>query len=492
MGRTQRMRDKERAKGKTKEQLIEELAVLRQEMATMEASPATQGQTAAEPQESDDLLRTLVENTLDVITILDSNGTLTYESPSIEHVLGYRPEELVGRRAVEFVHPDDVPKIVQALEQVTRNPGLAQSLEFRFRHKDGSWRVLDGIGKSVPDDAGAVSVVVSSRDVTQRKQVERRLSQALAFTQEIIETSPIGIATYDSSGQCVSANPAAARIIGATVDQVLQQNMYHIESWNKSGLVDTAKEALADGIARQQEIHLTTTFGREVWLGCRFVPFTSDEGLHLLLMVDDRTERKRAQQALQQAYDEMEKRVQERTAELAQANERLRDNEETMRSLINAITESALLMAPDGTILVVNETTARRLGRRVDDLLDGNIYDFIPPDVTASRRAQAERVIRTGQPVQFEDERQGRTILNSIYPVFGAEGQVNRLAVFGYDITKRKQAQKELAQHAQQLERFNRMAVGREVRMVELKRRVNELSEELGREPPYDVTFAEK
>ena len=85
--------------------------------------------------------RALIENASDVITILEANGTIRYESPAVERVLGYRPEELVGLNAFEFVHPDDQATIVAEFAQKTQEPDSVSRMEFRFRHKDGSWQI---------------------------------------------------------------------------------------------------------------------------------------------------------------------------------------------------------------------------------------------------------------------------------------------------------------------------------------------------------------
>jgi len=118
-----------------------------------------------------------------------------------------------------------------------------------------------------------------------------------------------------------------------------------------------------------------------------------------------------------------------------------KNSEEMLRSLISAITESAFVMNPDGVVLITNETTARRLGTSRAGLIGKSVYDFLPPQVAESRQAQVEQVIRFGRPVQFEDSRLGRDFVSSIYPLFDAGGSVNRLAVFGLDITARNQAE---------------------------------------------------
>jgi len=122
--------------------------------------------------------RAMIENAQDVITIIQPDGILVYNSPAIQRVLGYRPEELLGRSAFELIHPDDHQPVVAALGRVVAEPGSTQSAEFRFRHASGAWRTLAAIGGSLPEGAEVAAVVVNSRDVTDRKLLEEQLLQA--------------------------------------------------------------------------------------------------------------------------------------------------------------------------------------------------------------------------------------------------------------------------------------------------------------------------
>jgi diguanylate cyclase (GGDEF)-like protein/PAS domain S-box-containing protein len=119
--------------------------------------------------------RSLIENALDTITIIDGEGTIRYESPSVERVLGYRPVDLLGHNVFEFVHPDDRPLVYKDFQELRADPGRVQTKELRFRHKDGSWRVLEVVGRNLLHDPAVEGVIINARDVTERKEAEAQL-----------------------------------------------------------------------------------------------------------------------------------------------------------------------------------------------------------------------------------------------------------------------------------------------------------------------------
>lgn len=130
--------------------------------------------------------RALLENALDIITILGSDGIISYESPSVEKVLGYKPEDLVGKNIVEYIHLEDVSNFLNTLSQAVQNPNVALSIEFRFQHQDGSWRILEAVGKKFIDPSEMASIVINSRDITERKRAEE-IRHALEKEKELSE-----------------------------------------------------------------------------------------------------------------------------------------------------------------------------------------------------------------------------------------------------------------------------------------------------------------
>jgi diguanylate cyclase (GGDEF)-like protein/PAS domain S-box-containing protein len=119
--------------------------------------------------------RSLVENSSDVVTLLDADGVVTYVSDAVRGVLGRDPGDVAGRPFVTEVHPADTQLASSMLAGLTSTPGGHQSIEMRLRHADGAWRWVEVVGQSRLDEAAVGALVLNYRDVTQRKGLEAQL-----------------------------------------------------------------------------------------------------------------------------------------------------------------------------------------------------------------------------------------------------------------------------------------------------------------------------
>lgn len=120
--------------------------------------------------------RSLVANSADVIRVADADGIVRYESDAVTAILGYDPDEVIGRPGLELVHPDDAARLAAVMEELKDSPGSTmRGLEVRMRHADGSWRFTEGTARNLLDDPAVGGVAINYRDVTERKQLEREL-----------------------------------------------------------------------------------------------------------------------------------------------------------------------------------------------------------------------------------------------------------------------------------------------------------------------------
>ncbi|HSB78828.1 MAG TPA: PAS domain S-box protein [Candidatus Methylomirabilis sp.] len=128
--------------------------------------------------------RALIENSSDGIVLLNATGVYTYASPSTTRMLGYPPEELVGRSAFEIIHPDDRERAMARTVESLRNPGAIIRAEVRIRHRDGSWRWIEAVVSNLLADPSVQAIVKNYRDVTQRKRDEEALRSAHTELEE--------------------------------------------------------------------------------------------------------------------------------------------------------------------------------------------------------------------------------------------------------------------------------------------------------------------
>jgi PAS domain S-box-containing protein len=193
---------------------------------------------------------------------------------------------------------------------------------------------------------------------------QQRITDALEYNKTLINSSSLGITTYDVSGKCILANESISRILGTTREQLMEENYYDIPAWKTNGLLGSAVEAVASGNEARREVHTTNSAGEELWLDCRFTPFYSHGEPHLLLSVDDITISKQAEVSLK-VY----------AARLEQSN---RDLQEF------AYIASHDLQEPLRKVLAFGD----RLTNKYSDVIDETGRDYLKRMREASQRMQ--------------------------------------------------------------------------------------------------------
>ena len=125
--------------------------------------------------EREQLFQLITENAADMIAVIDRNGQRVYNSPAYQKILGYGPEELAGTSSMDQIHPDDRARVLEASVKA-RNTGRGEQLEYRIRHKDGSWRFLESTSSVIRSPEGeSDGLVIVNRDITERKRAEEKL-----------------------------------------------------------------------------------------------------------------------------------------------------------------------------------------------------------------------------------------------------------------------------------------------------------------------------
>ncbi len=417
-------------------------------------------------QHSEDQFRALIENAADIIGVVEADGTVRYQSPSIEALLGYAPEELSGQNAFDLIHPDDAPRFGEALTRAVQAPDGTFSLEYRFRHRDGSWRHFESVGKTLVGGAPASGVVLSSRDVTERRRSEAALQAAKDQLQIVLDTIPGGVTWVSSDLKYLGVNRylaeyfkmAAENFIGRPIDFMGIGSDYEapVRAFFEGASQQTSFEAGLDVNGMRRTMLISGGKYRE--------------GRAAVLVGIDITERKVAQAALQQAHDELEMRVAQRTAELAATVETLRgqiaereraqsalhESELQFRHLMEVLPAAAYTCDAEGLITYFNRQAQELWGRapRLSDTVDRFCGSFrlFAVDGTPLRHDQSwmamalqtDSVYHGCEIVIERPDGTRVTALAHTTPILDEAGQVRGAVNILLDISERKIAEEAL------------------------------------------------
>jgi PAS domain S-box-containing protein len=174
-------------------------------------------------------------------------------------------------------------------------------------------------------------------------------------------------------------------------------------------------------------------------------------------------------------------------SERQEAKEALKTSRATARGLLDATKESLLLLDKEGIIIAVNQTAARRQQQTPKKLIGINRFDILPQNLRESRKVYFSNVLETGNPVDFEDVRDGMVFHNFYYPVQDKTGAIMGVAIFAQDITERKHMEEDLKRNVEELEQFSKLAIGREIKMIQLKQEINELRGQSDQSEKYEI-----
>ncbi len=253
-------------------------------------------------QRSEEHFRSLTENLSDVILILDADGTIRYESPSVERVLGHKPEDRIGKKVFDYAHPADLPQLVDAFRSAMHSPGSLHTTELRVKHADGSWRALECVGRIRPGESGQAVAIVTARDITERKRAEQALREGEERYRGLVQACPDAVALMDLSGKILLCNERAAILHGFTaVDDVLGLNGFDfIAPEDRGSAVESTQRTIESGVVTHIEYELLRRDGSRFpgEISASRILGQDGQPVGLTAVWRDITERRRAQDEL--------------------------------------------------------------------------------------------------------------------------------------------------------------------------------------------------
>jgi PAS domain S-box-containing protein/putative nucleotidyltransferase with HDIG domain len=296
--------------------------------------------------------RALIENNSDAIALISADGTILYESPAVTRVLGYAVGERTGRGFFELVHPDDLPNINNRFAQLLQQPGVTLDAQLRYRHKDGSWRWLEGVGQNLFTEPSVQAIVANYRDITERKQAEDALRNAEASYRVLFEQSPHGVLLLDlESGKTIEANEIAHKQLGYTREEFAALRVSDYEALeNPEETAKRIQKIVREGSDDFETLHRTKSGEiRNVHVWVKTHPL-GDRVLFYAIF-QDITERKLEEQALRLA-------------------------EEKYRAIFENVHEGIYQTTPEGRFINANPALARLLGYASPEELIATVTDI--------------------------------------------------------------------------------------------------------------------
>lgn len=247
---------------------------------------------------SEERYRSLVESVHDLLSELDQGGRVLYLSPNHREALGYEPDELLERNVFELIHPEDLPTIAMEFGKI------AGAAVYRFRHKDQSWRWLESTGRAHFTAQGEFRAVIVSRDVTERKRVEKALQESLTFLEKAQEVADLG-SWISEPGQLANLiwSAKTCEIFGLAEGEFDRNaetffSMVHPE--DRETVRQASVIAMSTGESYSIDHRIIRPDGSVRWVHERAAVLRDQPGtsVRMLGVVQDITERKRTEQLL--------------------------------------------------------------------------------------------------------------------------------------------------------------------------------------------------
>lgn len=255
---------------------------------------------------SEHRFRALIENSSDMMVLIDRAGTITYASPSTQRAFGYSPEEVIGRSVFEVLEPDDVETAQRLFDALVQHPEELIRAEFLIRGKDRAPRWIEIAASNLLEEPGVEAIVVNYRDITERKQAEEALRQREQEFRTLAENAPDIIARFDRQLRHTYINSAIAEIASVPPETFIGKT--NREMGMPEDLVASWEEALQQLFETGRAGRIELTFpgpDGTTYFESRLIPETAPGGAieSVLVIARDITARKRAEEALRESEE---------------------------------------------------------------------------------------------------------------------------------------------------------------------------------------------
>lgn len=407
---------------------------------------------------SEQLFRALIEHSTDAIVLLTQDSTVIYASPSTERITGYTPEEFVGINACSIVCAEDWERVEWS--NLLDHPGDSISFVSRLRHKDGSWRWMEGIFTNLLSDPAIGAIVCNYRDITERKLAEKRLHESEERSRVLVEQASDGIFLTDREGDFVDVNAAFCLLSGYTREDLLTKNIFDLARAEDRERLIVGRDALLSGKTLRSHWNLKRKDGSFIRAEFASKQLSNNyfQGIVHDISERMRAEKERARLLLSEQAAHAEAEAEKEA--LWKAEREAAQHASHLTAVFEAITDGVMVCDTRGHILQNNSAFRALLGLDEGDetaltLVEERREDFIPHDLEGKplpkeqwpliRALQGERVSGTDTVDLRHRTPAGQVLfLNaSAAPIYDTTGNIVGAVLVLRDVTERRQLEQQ-------------------------------------------------
>jgi diguanylate cyclase (GGDEF)-like protein/PAS domain S-box-containing protein len=462
--------NKMRDKNKTKEQLIKELAELRQRIGELERAENERKKEVLRGAEGE--LRDIIDSVKDGIVLLDLTGKVTAINKSVTEAAGYAEEDVVGKRfkVLKMFPPKSIATMLTAFTRVISGQ-QPPPYEVEVYTRTGERRFLEIHGSLLKKGGAKAGVIAALRDITERKQMEALLLRERDTFVTILQHALYGVVLLDRDGNHVFVNPTFTAMTGYTLEDIPTgrdwlHKAYHDKAYRQQVTELWEKDRRVGVMRREVSVVCKNGETKEI----EFRSTVLDDG-RAVVMLADITERKRAEEELQRHRDDLEELVTERTASLQAANEQLqreiterkrvekklqraygelKESEERFRTIFETAQDFIALKDRDCKFTYVNPAMERAFGIPASKLI-GRTSAALFGKERSARIIEEDLRVLSGEIINEEHPSpvKGSSAISAIHniikvPIRNSAGEIIGLCNIGRDITVRKQMEEAL------------------------------------------------
>lgn len=310
-------------------------------------------------QQNETRYRLLAENIMDVVVMTDEKGEVIYISPSVERVLGYKADELMGEVGFSIIHADDQHIILEGIGNIDRETAYMPA-EFRALHRDGHYIWCESQGMVVFDDNGKITTISVLRDITDRKQFEHMLAESEALFRSVFESAAIGVSTVRvDTSEMGYINPTLERMLGYTTPELANKTYRDFtHPADQPAEEELVRRLMEGGLPYyQHEKRFIRRDGSLLWVRVTvsLMKGVAGDAVHGIVIVEDIHARR-------------------------EMGEELRRSESQLRLITDHVEDIITQTDTNSIIQYVSPSFYRILGFKPDEVIGRSVFEFIHAD----------------------------------------------------------------------------------------------------------------